>query len=239
MARPNIVFHVFLQSGYEAGLIEQALRSPDYDISFVYNAMPISQGGYDVLVLEPTMSEWEWLDRLVTFRSEYPNTPVVLYSRDAIVENNFRRLQREAPVFVASDVTEVKNKLEQIIGAKLEPPKSVLFVDDDPNVLKSYVRMLRKSPWKVLAASSGEEALKTLQEESIDLVVTDMKMPQVNGIELVSRIRKKFKELPIIVCSAYPGLKDDQSLKFHNVAGFVEKPVDGDVLKSTIEELLS
>jgi|GEM_PF-1106358 len=243
MEKPKIVFHMFVESGYEGGLIEQTLRSADYDAIFVADtdALRLSENELDILLLEPSMSQWTWLDLFIGFTRDYPDLPVVLYSRDISVENDFQPLPGEAPVYLAGDILVLKERLgdivEEIVRRK-EATKSILFVDDEPNVLSSYTRMLRKSPWRVLTAPSAEKALEILDEESINLVVTDMKMPQVHGIELVARIREKFEDLPIIVCSAYHGMKDDQSLQFHEIAGFIEKPVESDVLIGKIEEVL-
>jgi DNA-binding NtrC family response regulator len=243
METSGIVFHVLVENGYEAGLIEQTLRSTD-DASFVRDTketFQISKDGFDILLLEPSMSRWEWIDVLIKMTQDYPGLPVILYSRDLNVKNNFQSLNGKAPVYVASDVPALRDNLEEIIRdikKKEEPTKSILFVDDDQSVLNSYTRALRKSPWKILTVSNAEKALEILQRESISLVVTDMKMPQVHGIELISRIREKFDKLPIIVCSAYPGMKDDDNLKFHDIAGFVEKPVDPDLLETKLKELL-
>jgi len=55
---------------------------------------------------------------------------------------------------------------------------------------------------------------------------------------LISKIRKRFKNLPIIVISGYPRIKDDPELKFHAVASFLEKPVDVQILQNTLASLL-
>lgn len=244
MGKPCIVFHVLIENGYEAGLIEQTLRSADDDASFVRatkESLHVSQHDVHILLLEPSMSRWEWIDVLIKMTREHPDVPVILYSRDLNVKNNFESLNGKVPVYLASDVTALRDNLEEVIRdikRKEEPTKSILFVDDDENVLRSYARVLRKSPWKILTASNAENALEILQRESISLVVTDMKMPEVHGIELISKIREKFDKLPIIVCSAYPGMKDDDNLKFHDIAGFVEKPVEPDLLVAKLKELL-
>ena len=101
-------------------------------------------------------------------------------------------------------------------------------------ILKSFSRLLRHSPWNVYAVSHGERAMNLLGVEKVDLVVTDIKMPGIHGIELIARIRKDHKDLPIVVCSGYPGMKDDMELKFYNIAGFIEKPVDPEEFEKQI-----
>jgi len=116
--------------------------------------------------------------------------------------------------------------------------KKILFIDDNMNVLNSYSRMLRKNPWKLFFVQTGRDALDLLQKEHMDVLVTDIKMPEMHGIELISKIRKKFKTIPIIVISGYPRIKDDPELKFHAVTAFLEKPGDAEVLQKTLVNIL-
>jgi DNA-binding NtrC family response regulator len=117
--------------------------------------------------------------------------------------------------------------------------KKILFIDDNVNILNSYGRAFRNNPWQCFFAQSGPEALRLLKEHAVDMVVTDIKMPEMHGIELIAKIRKEFRTKPIIVISGYPKIKDDPELTFHDVAAFLEKPVDVDVLKKTLAGLLS
>ena len=98
--------------------------------------------------------------------------------------------------------------------------------------------MLRKQPWTLLTASNGIKALELLAKEQVDLVVTDIKMPDMHGLELVAKIREKYHNLPVIVCSAYKGIKADQDLAYHNVSAFIDKPVDQDLLLNKIKKLI-
>ena len=84
-----------------------------------------------------------------------------------------------------------------------------------------------------------EESLEILKKERIDLVVTDIKMPNMHGVELVAKIREQHHDLPVIVCSAYKGMKADQDLEYYNVSAFMDKPVDQDALLNKIKELIA
>jgi len=187
-------------------------------------------------------------------KEQHPNLPIILYSPDLGIEKDFQTLPDDDLVFLVGGVGVLKDKLndivktiirgklgdivETMISEKQAPEKTVLFVDDDKNILDSYTRILRKTPWKVVTTTSAEDALEILQKEEIDLVVTDIKMPQVHGIELISRIREKHKEVPIVICSGYQGMREDQSMRFHKIADFIEKPVDSEILKQKIGKIL-
>lgn len=242
MDKPSVIFHLLIENRYEAGLIEQALRSPLYDSTFVMeteSTLQFSIDCLDVVVLEPSMARWGWLDLLIRLKTADPDRPVILYSREMVLEGQSEGLGEETRVFLVRDVTALPGKVREIIGVQEENTKTILIVDDEPAMLKSYGRILRKSPWRVLTADRAERALKMLEGEPVDLLITDIKMPDTHGIELLSKIRQTHQELPVIVCSGFPGMKEDQALRFHQIDDFIEKPVDGEILKRKIEKILN
>jgi len=72
--------------------------------------------------------------------------------------------------------------------------RKVLFVDDEPHVTDSLKRSLRKEPYEVLSADSASEALKVLAREPVDVVVSDEKMPGMQGSEFLGRVCKLYPE---------------------------------------------
>lgn len=81
--------------------------------------------------------------------------------------------------------------------------KVVLFVDDDEIVLRSIKRGLLDEPYSKLFAKSGEEALEILQREKVHVMVTDMRMPGMNGLELLKIVKKEYPHIVSIVLSGY------------------------------------
>ena len=217
-------------------LIKETFKELGYDISLT--AMEESTD-YDILVLEPDMSQWQWLDILLKSRRQSPEIPVILYSLEMNVSDGLTPLSQDPAVFLISDLNGLKNNFQQILNIRLSNTKSILFVDDDINVLNAYKRSLRKTPWQLFTATGVESALEILNRQRIDLVVTDIKMPGMHGLDLVRKIRGNNNKLPIIICSAYQGLKNDVDLHIHQVSTFVEKPVDMEILKSEIQMILA
>ena len=74
--------------------------------------------------------------------------------------------------------------------------KRILFVDDEPNVVGGLRRMLypRRNQWDNVFAGSGREALQQLGESSFDILVTDVRMPEMNGAELLGEVRRRFPQ---------------------------------------------
>ena len=106
--------------------------------------------------------------------------------------------------------------------------KSVLVVDDSAIVRNIHSFMLKSEGFEVTEASNGYEAMEKLLESKFDLVVTDINMPKMNGIEFLEVIKKdeNLKRIPVIILTTS---KDDQDrLNTFNlsVAGYMVKPVD-------------
>jgi putative nucleotidyltransferase with HDIG domain len=113
--------------------------------------------------------------------------------------------------------------------------RRVLFVDDEPRVLQGLRRMLRteRNNFDTSFTESGSEALSLLAKEHFDVVVTDISMPQMNGLQLLAEVKALYPDTVRIILSGEPDL--DMSLKSVDVSHrFLNKPCDPEVLKSTI-----
>ena len=80
---------------------------------------------------------------------------------------------------------------------------SLLLAEDEENLRESFTKVLLLYVGKVYTAADGEEAFLVYKEKHPDILITDVKMPKLNGVELIKRIRKENEEIPIIVTSAY------------------------------------
>jgi CheY-like chemotaxis protein len=82
-------------------------------------------------------------------------------------------------------------------------PARILLVDDNALGLKARKTVLEELGYKIATAANGDDALEHFARQKFDLVVTDYKMPRMDGLELIGRLRKKVPELPIILISGY------------------------------------
>ena len=82
-------------------------------------------------------------------------------------------------------------------------PARILLVDDNALGMKARKQVLEELGYKISTAASGDDALEHFGRQKFDLVVTDYKMPRMDGLELIERLRKKVPELPIILISGY------------------------------------
>lgn len=116
---------------------------------------------------------------------------------------------------------------------------NILFVDDEENVLKSYIRIFLNEPIKIYVADNGVDALKLFSTRDLDLIITDIKMPDMHGIELIEKIRTRGSSVPIIIYSAYAKMKEDCSIENLDIEGFYVKPDDYNLLCEKIKEMAS
>jgi DNA-binding response OmpR family regulator len=114
--------------------------------------------------------------------------------------------------------------------------KRILVVDDDESIRLLYKEELEEEGFAVEVARDGGEALRQLLLFKPDLITLDIKMPGMNGIETLKRIREMERQLPIIMCSAYGEYKQDFTTWASDA--YVVKCADLTELKSTIRRLL-
>ena len=115
---------------------------------------------------------------------------------------------------------------------------NVLFVDDEPNILSALQRMLRgqRSEWKMSFASSGEEALRFLAEIDVDVIVSDMKMPGMDGADLLEKVSELHPHIVRVILSGYSE-KEGSMRSVGSAHQYLSKPCDPEVLKTTIANI--
>lgn len=117
---------------------------------------------------------------------------------------------------------------------------TVLFVDDEALVLNSLRRELRKENYRSLFASNGMEALEIMEKEKVNVIVTDMRMPKMNGLELLKIVREKYPVVTRIVLSGYTQLPQIiATINNGDIFKFIPKPWKFDEeFKPAIDEAL-
>ena len=241
MRKLKIVSPLLVENRNHTELLREIIEDRGHELVFLPDPLKITAVAEiqpDLVFLEPSLFHWQWLTVLLTLRQNHPEMPVILYSSGLTAENGFAPLNDAEVIYLSNDADCLAANFQRVVDGLITAKKKILFVDDDENILKSYRRMLRNSNWHILLASSGASALEQIRNDTVDLVVTDIKMPSMHGVELITRIRKTRDDLPIVVSSGYRGMREDASLKFHQIAAFIEKPIDPDDLQRTLLMLL-
>ncbi|MFV8909428.1 two-component system response regulator GlrR [Enterobacter hormaechei] len=117
-------------------------------------------------------------------------------------------------------------------------PAHLLLVDDDPGLLKLLGMRLVSEGYSVVTAESGQEGLKVLSREKIDLVISDLRMDEMNGLQLFTEIQKQQPGMPVIILTAHGSIPDAVAATQQGVFSFLTKPVDKDALYKAIDSAL-
>jgi len=118
--------------------------------------------------------------------------------------------------------------------------KQILFVDDEPMVLKGLQRTLRKmrTEWDMAFASGAKEALDILDQQSMDVIVSDLKMPEMDGMQLLTEVKARHPRVVRIILSGH--LEHEMTLQSVQYAHQnLSKPCDAEILKQTLVKLFA
>jgi CheY-like chemotaxis protein len=114
----------------------------------------------------------------------------------------------------------------------------LLIIEDDMDVLSMMVKYLEYSGYEVITAADGMEGLKKLESGEYDLVITDIVMPYVSGVGVVTAIKEKTPDIPVIAITGY-GREPEAAAMEKRADMVLAKPVKMSQLKDYIEELLT
>lgn len=116
--------------------------------------------------------------------------------------------------------------------------EKILFVDDEVQILKAFRRLFMDTDYEIITAQSGEEALNILEEEEVNIIVSDMKMPNMTGYELLSKVKEKYPNIVRIILSGF----SDERIVFDalqkNIAKlYILKPWENTSFINTLEKV--
>ncbi|MBW2570242.1 MAG: response regulator [Deltaproteobacteria bacterium] len=114
----------------------------------------------------------------------------------------------------------------------------ILVVDDEENMQVLLKRVLGKAGCDVKCAGSGQAALRLTKNNHFDLAVIDVCMPEMNGIELLTKLKGINSQIPVIMISAYPSWGKKETAERLGCADYLSKPVDMKYLKELIKKEL-
>jgi DNA-binding NtrC family response regulator len=127
-------------------------------------------------------------------------------------------------------------------GGPMPGNKHILIVDDDSTIRRTFSRILQSKNYDTMEAASGEEALALINSQPVDLVLLDLKMPGLNGVDTLREIRKIDEKLPVYVVTAFRNefFEDLQKLSNEGISfELMQKPIESQQLVEVVESVLS
>ncbi len=115
--------------------------------------------------------------------------------------------------------------------------QTLLIVDDEENILRSLKRLLHSDGYRILTANRGKEALELIEKHKVAVIVSDQRMPEMSGIELINKAKELHPDLVCLLLSGYTEHRFVQDAKTKkNIYRFLSKPWDDEVLCTAISE---
>lgn len=115
--------------------------------------------------------------------------------------------------------------------------KKILVIDDEAIVRTSCERTLAPEGYEVRVATGGKEGLDVLEEERFNLVLLDLKMPDIDGIDVLNTIKKKWPETKVVMITGYSTVDTAVQALRLGAFNFIEKPFTPDTLISAVNEI--
>jgi DNA-binding NtrC family response regulator len=117
---------------------------------------------------------------------------------------------------------------------------AILLVDDEPNQLMTLAGYLKKNrKYQIFTAANGEEGLTLIQSQSVEVILTDMRMPVMDGLTLLKSVRKLNPDISVIVMTAFGRVEDAVAVMKAGAADYLQKPVDLDQLDLVLKKVLT
>src|SRR5262245_16170695 len=122
------------------------------------------------------------------------------------------------------------------VTAPASKPQRILVVDDDAGQRSLLVSFLRSQGFDIVSAPSGEEALLFLRSQQFDMMISDVRMPGMSGLEALRRARHEHSLLPILLVTAYADIREAVNAMRDGAVNYLSKPIDLDELLTSVRK---
>jgi DNA-binding NtrC family response regulator len=119
-----------------------------------------------------------------------------------------------------------------------QQPERILIVEDEDTLCESLQRVFRREGYEAHIADSAETAFRLLEDSTFDLIITDVILPGISGIELISRYKERNPDQKVIIMTAYASLQTAVEALRVGASDFIVKPIMHDELKRMVKKTL-
>ncbi len=185
----------------------------------------------DVVITDILLPDKLGYDLIKMVKKTFPKTPVLAISgkpisrKDVIDAGADGFLSKPFRIGVVEDLIQTTLLRYDVKNVKNEPSKKkILVVDDEPDVITTLMDSLEALGYMAEGAGNGVEALECLEKSSYDLVITDIRMPEKNGIDLLNDIKAKYPKLPVVIITGYTLAYPPEQAQKEGAEGYIAKP---------------
>jgi len=234
----------------------RALGRRDIDIHLAYDGTTalqmMQQDQYDIVVLDVKMPGLDGVEVFRRMQEMWPYVPVILLTGHGSINQAFQTSKEGVADYLTKpcDIDELTSHIKDILartGKQTRPSKThsdngeelihVLLVDDEIELLESLKRILQRRQMEINIAQTGEKALALLKDTYVDVVVLDVKMPGMDGLEVLQKIKKDFPTVEVILLTGHPSVETAiKGIKFGASEYFI-KPAKEEALVNIIQRV--
>jgi CheY-like chemotaxis protein len=138
-----------------------------------------------------------------------------------------------------SDLAETVRGLATRIGSGGAGGGTVLIVDDDPDMVETCARILRSNGHACLTATGGRAALDLLRRQPLDLILADLRMPEMDGLTLLAHARRLAPQVPVVIFTAYGSMETARQARQAGAAAYLAKPFGVNELREVVTRALA
>jgi diguanylate cyclase (GGDEF)-like protein/PAS domain S-box-containing protein len=196
----------------------------------------------DVILLDIRMPGMTGIELLKEIKFMYPHIPVLIMTGHGDENDTITTLKYGASGYIKKpiDLYFLFNEIERVLSGgdtiiSNEAPPKILLIDDEPEFLKSITRALSSHPYVLDTATAVEEAIEKLESDKFDIVMVDIKLHGINGLEFIENLEKKYDDIVTIVITGNSSQELAINAIKHGVFDYIRKPVDIKDLVSAIE----
>jgi DNA-binding NtrC family response regulator len=179
----------------------------------------------DVMILDLRMPGIDGIEVLRRVKKDHPDVSVVILTGHGNEKDEEEALRLGATAFLKKPV-----ELDQLVGAVRQEKLKVLLVDDEEEFVDSLSERLALRNLTAAVAHDGERALEVVEAEEPDVMVLDLRMPGIDGIEVLRKVRKDHPGVAVVVLSGHGTDADKKEALRLGASAYLKKPVDVDQL---------
>jgi len=221
--------------------IHDALELKEYNVDVAYSgedALNLFQKyKYDLAFMDVKLPGKNGVECFMEIKEIQPECKVVLMTGYRVEE-----LVQQAIDHGALKVMHKPFKMEEVFSLieEVKPDGIILVVDDNPSFVESIEELLLNNGYSVCTATDGELAVEKVINSNVDLLLLDLKLPVMSGLEVYLKLKEKKHVIPTIIVSAYCEEETEaiNQLRSLKVSGILSKPFDPKILLDVIDETL-
>ncbi len=259
MSEPTKIINLLIVDDEEEFLVSsaQALSRRGFAVDVAPNGVTalemIELRSYEVVVLDVKMPDIDGIEVFRQIRRTLPSLPVILLTGHSTLEDAFRTSKDGIADYLTKpiEMEELAEKIREAVKRSSQQEQSdrgepstdyheyvrVMIIDDEVEFLSSMQRVLQRRNLDVSIAAGGEEALVLLKDTLVDVVVLDLKMPGMDGLEVLRRIKNTFPSIEVIILTGHPSAETAIEAINNGANEYMKKPPEVEELVKTIRRL--